>query len=40
MVRLENVYKYFNKTDNGYISQVLKGKRKSAWGYKFQYKNI
>lgn len=38
--KVSDVYKYFNKTDNGYISQVLKGKRKSAWGYKFQYKNI
>lgn len=38
--KVSDVYVYFNKRDNGYITQVLKGKRKSAWGYKFQYKDI
>jgi len=37
---VSNVYPYFNKKDNGYISQVLKGNRKSAWGYGFRYKDI
>lgn len=38
--KVSDVYKFFDKRDNGYISQVLKGRRKSAWGYKFRYKHI
>lgn len=38
--KVSDVYKYFKKTDNGYISQVLKGRRKSAWGYGFKYRDI
>lgn len=38
--KVSDVYPYFNKTNNGYVSQVLKGKRKSAWGYVFKYKHI
>lgn len=38
--KVSDIYPYFGKTDNGYISQVLKGKRKSAWGYYFKYKHI
>jgi len=33
-------YKFFGKRDNGIISQVLKGRRKSTWGYVFKYKNL
>lgn len=38
--KVSDVYPYLNKTNNGYVSQVLKGRRKSAWGYVFKYKHI
>lgn len=38
--KVSDVYPYFGKADNGYVSQVLKGRRKSAWGYLFNYKHI
>lgn len=38
--KISDVYPYLNKRDNGVVSQVVKGRRKTAWGYKFRYKNI